>query len=72
MGLLPILSVFDTVTIGTMLNFNSGNKGHGVKNLTCKQTFTLTYHFHYRSITTHHNERKYSILEKARINLEEM
>ena len=55
-----------------MLNFNNGNIGHGVENLTCKQTFTLTYHLHYRSITKHHNEGKYSILEKARINLEEM
>ena len=25
----PILFVFHTVTIGTMLNFNDGNNGHG-------------------------------------------
>ena len=33
-----ILSIIHTVTIGTMLNFNGGNKGHGLKNVTCKQT----------------------------------
>ena len=37
----PILSIIHTVTIGTMLNFNGCNNGHGVKNVTCKQTFTV-------------------------------
>ena len=31
MGPLPILSIIHTVSIGTMLNFNGGNKGHGLK-----------------------------------------
>ena len=31
MGLLPILSVIHTTTIGTMLNFNGGYNGHGIK-----------------------------------------
>ena len=33
MGLSPILAVIYTVTIGTTLNFNSGNKGHRLKTL---------------------------------------
>ena len=32
-GPLPILCIPHTVTIGTMLNFNCGNKGHGLKTL---------------------------------------
>ena len=32
----PILSIIHTVTIGTMLNYNGGNNGHGLKNVTCK------------------------------------
>ena len=32
----PILSIPHTVTIGTMLYFNGGNKGHGLKNVACK------------------------------------
>ena len=39
MGPLPLLSVIHTVTIDTMLNFSCGSKGHGLKNVTCKQTF---------------------------------
>ena len=31
MGLSPILSVIHTVTVGTMLNFKSGNNRHGLK-----------------------------------------
>ena len=50
MDLSPILSVFDTVTIVTMLNFNSGNKGYGLKTVTYKHTFTLSYHFRSRSV----------------------
>ena len=42
-GLSPILSVINAITIGTMLNFNSGNKGHGLKNVTCKQTFNSNW-----------------------------
>ena len=38
MGLWPILFITHTVTIGTMLNFNDSNSGHGLKNVTCKQT----------------------------------
>ena len=38
MGLSPILFVIHTVTIGIMVNFNGGNNGHGLKNVTCKQT----------------------------------
>ena len=34
MGPSPILSVTYAVTIGTMLNFDGGNKGHGIKNVT--------------------------------------
>ena len=34
----PILSVIHRVTIGTMLNFNGDNNGHGLKNVTSKQT----------------------------------
>ena len=40
MGLLPFLSIIHTITIGTILNFNGGNNGHGLKNVACKQTFT--------------------------------
>ena len=34
----PILFVIHTIMIGTMLNNNGGNNGHGLKNVTCKQT----------------------------------
>ena len=34
----PILSVIHTITIGRMLNVKGGNYGHGLKNVTCKQT----------------------------------
>ena len=34
-----ILSVRVRVTFGTMLNVNGGNNGHGLKNVTCEQTF---------------------------------
>ena len=33
MGPSPILSIIHTVTIDTKLNFNGGNKGHGIKNV---------------------------------------
>ena len=29
--------IIHTVTIGTMLNFDSVNNGHGVQNVTCEQ-----------------------------------
>ena len=32
-----ILSIIHTVTIGIMLNFNGGNNGHKLKNVTWKQ-----------------------------------
>ena len=35
MGRSPILSVIHTVAIGTMLNFNGGNNGQGLQNVTC-------------------------------------
>ena len=35
----PILLIINTITIGTMLNNNSSNIGHGLQNVTCKQTF---------------------------------
>ena len=38
MGLSPILSIIHTLTIGTMLNFNGCNNGHGLENVSCKQT----------------------------------
>ena len=37
----PILSIIHTVTIGTILNFNSGYKEHGLKNVTYEQTLIL-------------------------------
>ena len=36
-----ILCDLHTITLGTMLNNNGGNNGHGLKNVTCKQTFTF-------------------------------
>ena len=41
MGSSPILSVIHTVIIGTILSLNGGNNGHGLKDVTCKQTFSL-------------------------------
>ena len=41
MGPPPILSVTNTVIIGTMLNFNGGNNGLGLKDVTCKQTLDI-------------------------------
>ena len=38
MGPSPIVSVIRTITTITMLNFNSGNNGHGLRNVTYKQT----------------------------------
>ena len=39
-----ILSVVHTIIIGIMLNFNDDNNRHGLKNVTCKQTFTIKFH----------------------------
>ena len=36
------MSIIHMVIIATMLNFNGGNNGHGLKNVTCKQTFSET------------------------------
>ena len=33
------------VTIGTMLNFNGGNNGYGLKTFTCKQTLKVAEQF---------------------------
>ena len=41
MGLLPILSVIQTVTIDTILNFDDGNTRHRLKIFSCKQTFDV-------------------------------
>ena len=38
MGPSTILSVIHIISIGTMLNFNGNNNGHGLKNVTCKET----------------------------------
>ena len=38
MGPSPIVTVIHTITIDTMLSFNYRNNGHGLKNVTCKQT----------------------------------
>ena len=37
----PILSIIHMVTIGTIPNLDSGDKGHGLKNVECKQTIML-------------------------------
>ena len=37
----PSLSVIHTVTIDNMLNNNGVNRGHELKNATCKQTLNL-------------------------------
>ena len=37
MGMSPILYAIHTITIGTMLNFNGDNNGHGLKNLMYKE-----------------------------------
>ena len=39
----PILSVIQNIAIGTMLNFCSGNNGHELENVTCKQTLSYTH-----------------------------
>ena len=54
MSLSPILSVIHTDTIGTMINCSGGSNGHGLKNVTCKQTFTWRHdareHIHTKGI----------------------
>ena len=48
MSLSTILSIIHIITIGIMLNFNSGNHEHGLKTVACKQTLTrsrLRSHF---------------------------
>ena len=40
-GLLPSLSVNHPITIGTMLNFNSDNNGHGLNDVTCRKIFKV-------------------------------
>ena len=41
MGLSGILSINNTVTIGTMLSITGGNKGSVLKDITCKQTLKI-------------------------------
>ena len=44
MGSSVILSIIHTITIGTILNFNGGNNGHGLKNVTFLMwVFFVTY-----------------------------
>ena len=43
MGQSSILSIIHTVTIGALLNFSSGNNGHGMKSVTCKQTLVMKW-----------------------------
>ena len=60
---------YSHVTIGTMLNLSGGKNGHWLKNLMCKQTFTLgliptsaqTYHQKYR-LKEMLNLRKHQLL----------
>ena len=54
-----ILSVIHTITIGTMLNFNGGNNGYGLKYVTCKPTFTLNL-FQVITFTFQNNMTKYT------------
>ena len=42
MGPSLILSVIHTITIGTMLNNNDGDNEHGLENVRCRQTLTLS------------------------------
>ena len=37
-----IVPIFHAVTIDTMLNNNGVKNGHGLKDVTCGQAFTLT------------------------------
>ena len=39
----PILSVVHTTTIDTLLNVDGGNNGHGLNNVTCKQTLCFVH-----------------------------
>ena len=41
MGLSSILSIICTITVFTVLNNNSGNNTHELKNFTCKETLSL-------------------------------
>ena len=41
MGPSCILPIIHTVTIGTVLNFNGGNNGHGIMIVICKQTLSV-------------------------------
>ena len=47
MGVQPIFPIKVSVTIGTMLNFDSDFDGHGDGDITCKQTLSVL-------IRTHH------------------
>ena len=46
MGSVPILSVKQSVSIGTMINFDSDGDGHGDRDGTCKQALKRTTKFH--------------------------
>ena len=41
MGMLPILSIIHTATFGIILYLNGVNGGHGLQNVTSKQTLIL-------------------------------
>ena len=43
MGPSPVLSIIHIITIGTMLNFNGGNNGHGLKKHYVKRDLHTKY-----------------------------
>ena len=55
MGLSSIVSIIHMVTIATMLNFNDGNNGHGLKNVACEQGFKtlLRNYTHFGLLRSH-------------------
>ena len=60
MGPSPILPVSHTITIGIVLKFNSGNNEHKLKNVTCKQTWTINSFLRdVRIILMAHSDRTY-------------
>ena len=68
MGLSPILSVVYTIIIGTMLNFNTGNSGHGRKKVTCKQSFNTLFQVQH-GVRGTVLDRKNNRIEAAEISL---
>ena len=56
MGLWSILSVIHIISIGTMLNFNGGNNGHGLKKLRVNKPFETECQLeHLNTTNTHEN-----------------